>query len=61
MIGWSLQPDQLRAATRLRWIYSITAAVDRFLFPEFVASDIALCNAGTRTTARWWLSTPSPW
>ncbi len=46
MIGWSLRPDQLRAATRLRWIYSITAAVDQFLFPELVASDVSICNAG---------------
>ena len=26
MIGWSLSPEQLRAAPSLRWIYSITAA-----------------------------------
>jgi phosphoglycerate dehydrogenase-like enzyme len=31
MIGWSLEPEQLRAATTLRWVYSITAAVDQFL------------------------------
>src|SRR6266700_301326 len=46
MIGWSLRPDQLRAATRLRWIYSITAAVDRFMSPELIASDVVICNAG---------------
>jgi phosphoglycerate dehydrogenase-like enzyme len=45
-IGWSLSPEQLRAAKSLRWIYSITAAVDQFLYPELVSSEIALTNAG---------------
>jgi phosphoglycerate dehydrogenase-like enzyme len=46
MIGWSLSPDQLRAAKSLRWIYSITAAIDQFLYPELIASGITLTNAG---------------
>jgi phosphoglycerate dehydrogenase-like enzyme len=46
MIGWSLQPEQFRAAKSLRWIYSITAAVDQFLYPELISSEIALTNAG---------------
>jgi phosphoglycerate dehydrogenase-like enzyme len=46
MIGWSLSLEQLRIATSLRWIYSITAAVDQFMFPQLVSSDIAICNAG---------------
>lgn len=46
MLGWSLRPEELRAATRLRWIYSITAAVDRFMSPELIASDVVICNAG---------------
>jgi phosphoglycerate dehydrogenase-like enzyme len=46
LIGWSLSPEQLRAATSLRWIYSITAAIDQFLYPELISSDIALTNAG---------------
>jgi phosphoglycerate dehydrogenase-like enzyme len=46
MIGWSLPPEQLRAAKSLRWIYSITAAVDQFLYAEFISTDIALTNAG---------------
>jgi len=45
MIGWSLSPEQLRAATALRWIYSITAAVDQFLFPQLLASSISISNA----------------
>ncbi|MCU1221452.1 MAG: D-isomer specific 2-hydroxyacid dehydrogenase, NAD-binding protein [Candidatus Angelobacter sp.] len=47
MIGWSLSPEQLRAAKSLRWIYSITAAVDQFLYPELISSEIAISNAGS--------------
>ncbi|HEV8183048.1 MAG TPA: D-2-hydroxyacid dehydrogenase [Candidatus Angelobacter sp.] len=46
LIGWSLSPEQLRAAKSLRWIYSITAAVDQFLYPELISSEIAVTNAG---------------
>jgi phosphoglycerate dehydrogenase-like enzyme len=45
MIGWSLSAEQMRTATNLRWIYSITAAVDQFLFPQLIDSDISICNA----------------
>jgi len=47
LIGWSLAPEQLRATKSLHWIYSITAAVDQFLYPELISSDIALTNAGS--------------
>jgi phosphoglycerate dehydrogenase-like enzyme len=46
LIGWLLPPEQLRSATNLRWIYSITSAVDQFLYPELAAGDIAISNAG---------------
>src|SRR5579859_4682986 len=46
MIGWSLEPERFRAAGALRWIYSITAAVDQFLYPELIFSEIAISNAG---------------
>ena len=46
MIGWALPPEQLHAAKSLRWIYSITAAVDQFLYPELISSKTALTNAG---------------
>lgn len=46
MIGWSLSPEQLRAATALRWIYSITAAIDQFLFPELLTGSVEITNAG---------------
>ncbi len=45
MIGWSLSPELLRIATNLRWIYSITAAIDQFLFPELIARNIGITNA----------------
>jgi phosphoglycerate dehydrogenase-like enzyme len=41
-----LPPEQLHAAKSLRWIYSITAAVDQFLYPELISREIALTNAG---------------
>ena len=46
MIGWSLPLDLFHAAIGLRWIYSITAAIDQFLFSQLVASDIVISNAG---------------
>ncbi len=46
MIGWSLPPEHLRAVKSLRWIYSITAAIDQFLYPELISSEVALTNAG---------------
>ncbi|HLZ24449.1 MAG TPA: D-2-hydroxyacid dehydrogenase [Ktedonobacterales bacterium] len=46
MIGWSFSPEQLRAATAVRWIYSITAAIDQFLAPSLVSRDVVITNAG---------------
>jgi phosphoglycerate dehydrogenase-like enzyme len=46
MIGWALPAEQFRTVKSLRWIYSITAAVDQFLYPELVSSEIAISNAG---------------
>jgi phosphoglycerate dehydrogenase-like enzyme len=47
MIGWALEPEQLRGAKSLCWVYSITAAVDHFLYPELISSEIAISNAGS--------------
>jgi phosphoglycerate dehydrogenase-like enzyme len=47
MIGWSLSPEQFRTAKSLCWIYSITAAVDQFLYPALISSEIAISNAGS--------------
>jgi phosphoglycerate dehydrogenase-like enzyme len=44
-IGWSLRPEQLRAASRLRWIHSPAAAVHQLMSPELAASDIIVTNA----------------
>ncbi len=46
MIGWALPREQFGTAKSLRWIYSITAAVDQFLYPELISSEIAISNAG---------------
>lgn len=44
-IAWSLRPEQLKLARKLRWIHSPAAAVHQLIFPELVASDILLTNA----------------
>ena len=44
-IGWSLRPEQLRAASRLRWIHSPAAAVHQLISPELAASNIIVTNA----------------
>jgi phosphoglycerate dehydrogenase-like enzyme len=44
-ITWSIRPDQIRAAKKLRWIHSPAAAVHTLIFPELVESDIQITNA----------------
>jgi phosphoglycerate dehydrogenase-like enzyme len=44
-IAWSLRPEQLKLAQKLRWIHSPAAAVHQLIFPELVNSDIILTNA----------------
>ncbi len=44
-IAWSIRPEQIKAAKRLRWIHSPAAAVHQLIFPELVESDIVLTNA----------------
>jgi len=44
-ITWSVRPEQIVAAKRLRWIHSPAAAVHQLIFPELVNSDIILTNA----------------
>ena len=44
-VGWSLRPEQLRAASRLRWIHSPAAGVHQLMNPELAASDIIVTNA----------------
>ena len=45
VIAWSIRPEQLAAARKLRWIHSPAAAVHQLLFPELVNSDVVLTNA----------------
>jgi len=45
VIAWSLRPEQLVIAKKLRWIHSPAAAVHQLMFPELVNSDIVLTNA----------------
>jgi len=44
-IAWSIRPEQIKAAKKLRWIHSPAAAVHQLIFPELVESDIVLTNA----------------
>ncbi len=44
-ITWSIRPEQVQAAKKLRWIHSPAAAVHTLMFPELVNSDIQITNA----------------
>ena len=44
-ISWSIRPEQIVTAKKLRWIHSPAAAVHQLIFPEVVNSDIILTNA----------------
>src|SRR6202158_610406 len=44
-VAWSTRPEQIAAATKLRWIHSPAAAVHQLIFPELVNSDVILTNA----------------
>ena len=44
-ITWSVRPEQIAVARKLRWIHSPAAAVHQLIFPELVNSDIILTNA----------------
>src|SRR5262245_36970080 len=39
-----LTPAMLRAAGKLRWVQSPTASMEKFLFPELVASPVVVTN-----------------
>ena len=45
LIAWSVRPEQIKAATKLRWIHSPAAAVHQLMFAELTASDVLLTNA----------------
>jgi phosphoglycerate dehydrogenase-like enzyme len=45
MFAVSLRPEQFLAAKKLRWLHSQSAAVNQFMFPELIESDVILTNA----------------
>jgi len=45
VISWSIRPEQIAAAKKLRWIHSPAAAVNQLMFPELINSEIVLTNA----------------
>src|SRR5271168_1659249 len=45
VISWSIRPEQIAIARKLRWIHSPAAAVHQLIFPEIVNSEIILTNA----------------
>ena len=45
LMAWSIRPEQVAAAKKLRWIHSPAAAVNQLMFPELVDSEIVLTNA----------------
>ena len=45
VISWSIRPEQIAAAKKLRWIHSPAAAVHQLMFPELISSEIVLTNA----------------
>ena len=46
LIGWAIQPEQFRAARRLKWIHSPAAAVHQLMFPDLIKSDVIVTNSG---------------
>lgn len=45
LLAGRFNTEMFAAAKRLKWVQAIAAGVDRFLFPEFVSSDVILTNA----------------
>src|SRR5438270_6710897 len=44
-IAWSIRPEQLAQARKLKWIHSPAAAVHQLMFPELASSDVVVTNA----------------
>ena len=44
-VGWSLRPQQLAAAPKLKWLHSTAAGVAQLMYRELRASGIAVTNA----------------
>jgi phosphoglycerate dehydrogenase-like enzyme len=44
VLGWAVDTDNFRSASRLRWIQVTAAGVGHVLFPELVESDVVVTN-----------------
>ncbi len=44
-VGFSLRPEQFRAARRLKWIHSTAAGVSQLMYAELRASNVVVTNA----------------
>jgi phosphoglycerate dehydrogenase-like enzyme len=44
-VGWSLRPDQLAAAKKLKWIHSPAAAIHQLMYPELINSNVVVTNS----------------
>src|SRR6266481_4172174 len=44
-ITWSIRPEEIRSAHKIRWIHSPAAAVHQLMYPDLVETDIILTNA----------------
>lgn len=44
-VGLLLRPEQLRLASRLKWVHTTSAGVGQLMYPEFRSSGIILTNA----------------
>jgi len=51
VFGATVRPDQLAAARKLRWIHSPAAGIGNMLFPEMVASHVAMTNSRGNSAA----------
>jgi phosphoglycerate dehydrogenase-like enzyme len=45
IMTWSLRPEQLALAKKLRWIHSPAAAVHQLMIPEIINSNIVVTNS----------------
>lgn len=45
LMSWSITPEQLASAKKLRWIHSPAAAVHRLMIPEVIESGITVTSA----------------
>jgi phosphoglycerate dehydrogenase-like enzyme len=47
IMTWSLRPEQIARARKLRWIHSPAAAVHALMIPEIIDSDVVVTNSSS--------------